>query len=70
MDDSPAGYLIFIFVLLVLAAYFAGSEIALASVNRIRLTNRAEDGDKQAKRVLYILEHFDNVTKIWNKYTI
>lgn len=59
MDDSPAGYLIFIFVLLVLAAYFAGSEIALASVNRIRLTNRAEDGDKQAKRVLYILEHFD-----------
>ncbi len=59
MDDSPAGYLISIFVLLLLAAYFAGAEIALASVNRIRLTNRAEDGDKRAKRVLYILEHFD-----------
>lgn len=42
-----------------MAAYFAGAEIALASVNRIRLTNRAEDGDRRAKRVLYILEHFD-----------
>ena len=59
VDDSPAGYLIAIFVLLLLAGYFAGTEIALASVNRIRLTNRAEDGDKRAKKVLYILEHFD-----------
>ncbi len=59
MDDSPAGYLIAIFVLLLLAAYFAGAEIALASVNQIRLTNRAEDGDKRAKRVIYILDHFD-----------
>ena len=59
MDDSPAGNLILIFVLLVLAAYFAGAEIALASVNRIRVANRAEDGDKRAKRVMYILDHFD-----------
>ncbi len=59
MDDSPAGSILLIFFLLLLAAYFAGAEIALASVNRIRLTNRAEDGDKRAKRVLYILEHFD-----------
>ncbi len=59
MDDSPAGYLIAILVLLLLAAYFAGAEIALASVNRIRLSNRAEDGDKRAKRVIYILDHFD-----------
>lgn len=59
MDDSPAGSIILIFLLLLMAAYFAGAEIALASVNRIRLTNRAEDGDRRAKRVLYILEHFD-----------
>ncbi len=59
MDDSPAGYIISIFILLLLAAYFAGAEIALASVNRIRMANRAEDGDKRAKRVIYILEHFD-----------
>ncbi len=59
MDDSPAGYLIAILILLLLAGYFAGAEIALASVNRIRVATRAEDGDKRAKRVIYILDHFD-----------
>ncbi len=59
MDDSPAVYLISILALLLFAAYFAGAEIALASVNRIRLENRAEDGDKRARRVIYILDHFD-----------
>ncbi len=59
MDDSPARYFIFIIVLLVLAGYFAGTEIALASVNRIRMSTRAENGDRAAKRVLYVLDHFD-----------
>ena len=59
MDDSPAGYLIYILILLVLAGYFAGTEIALASVNRIRMSTRAENGDRAAKRVLYVLDHFD-----------
>ncbi len=59
MDDSPARYLIVIFVLLMLAAYFAGTEISLASVNRIRMSKRAENGDRAAKRVLYVLDHFD-----------
>lgn len=59
MDDSPAGYIIPICALLLLAAYFAGAEIALASVNKIRMSNRAENGDKRAKRVLYILDNFD-----------
>ncbi len=59
MDDSPAGYLLSILALLLLAGYFAGAEIALASLNRIRITNRSEEGDKRAKRVIYILDHFD-----------
>ena len=60
MDDSPAiQYLIAIIVLLILAAYFAGTEIALASTNKIRMANRAENGDKRAKRVIYVLDHFD-----------
>ncbi len=59
MDDSPARYLLYIIVLLVLAGYFAGTEIALASVNRIRMSTRAENGDRAAKRVLYVLDHFD-----------
>ena len=59
MDDSPVRHLLYIFVLLVLAGYFAGTEIALASVNRIRMSTRAENGDRAAKRVLYVLDHFD-----------
>ncbi len=59
MDDSLGRYLFLILALLLLAAYFAGAEIALAAVNRIKLENRAEDGDKRAKRAIYILDHFD-----------
>lgn len=59
MDGSPVRYLIAIIILLILAAYFAGTEIALASTNKIRMANRAENGDKKAKRVLYVLDHFD-----------
>lgn len=60
MDDgSPIGYLACIVLLLIGSAYFAGTEIALASVNRIRMMSRAANGDRRAKRVLYILDHFD-----------
>lgn len=59
MDDSPVRYLIYIIVILVLAGYFAGTEIALASVNKIRMATRAENGDRAAKRVLYVLDNFD-----------
>lgn len=73
MDSSPAGPsaiqagsgsspfgLIFFFILLMLGAvFFAAAETALSSVNRIRMISYADDGDKRAKRVLYILDHFD-----------
>ena len=58
MDDGPARLFAFV-ILFLLSGYFAGAEIALASVNKIRLSNHAEDGDKAAKRVLYILDNFD-----------
>jgi CBS domain containing-hemolysin-like protein len=38
---------------------FAGTETALASVNRIRMMSYADDGDRRARRVLYLLGHFD-----------
>ncbi len=59
MDGSPVRYLIAIVILLILAAYFAGTEIALASTNKIRMANRAENGDRKAKTVVYVLDHFD-----------
>lgn len=60
MDDgSPIGYLITIVLLIFFSAMFAGTEMAFASVSRIRMMSNASNGDKRAKRVLWILDHFD-----------
>ena len=56
---SPAGLVLFFLVLLVCSAFFAGSETALSTVNRIRMMSYADDGDRRARRVLYILDHFE-----------
>ena len=56
---SIIGLIVFFLVLLLGGAYFAGAETSLASVNRIRIMSRADNGSKRAKRVLYILDHFD-----------
>lgn len=58
MDDGPVRLFLFI-ILFLLSGYFAGAEISLASVNKIRIANHAENGDKAAGRVLYILDNFD-----------
>ena len=56
---SVIGLIVFFLVLLLGGAYFAGAETSLASVNRIRIMSRADNGSRSAKRVLYILDHFD-----------
>lgn len=67
MDDSPAGSIIYVilFVLLILgSAYFSGTEISLASVNRIHMMSSASKGVKSAKRVLKILDNFDEALSV------
>lgn len=67
MDDSPAGsiFRIALFVLLIFcSAYFSGTEISLASVNRIHMMSRADKGIKGAKRVLKILDNFDEALSV------
>lgn len=60
MDDgSPIGYLVLILICICGSAYFAASETALASVSRIRIMSLSENGDRRARRVLYLLDHFD-----------
>lgn len=46
-------------ICLIFSAYFSGTESALALVNRIRMKTKAEEGNKRAKRVMYITNHFD-----------
>ena len=42
-----------------LSAYFAASESAYAGLNKIRMRNLAENGDKRAKSAMYISDRFD-----------
>lgn len=41
------------------SAYFSASESAYAGLNKIRMRNLAENGDKRAKSALYISDRFD-----------
>lgn len=52
-------YAILLVLFLAISSYFASSEIALASVNKVRMKSYAEDDNKQAKYVMYILNNFD-----------
>ncbi len=57
MDDIPRSILILLLILL--GGGFAGSETALSYCNRLRIRKHAEEGDRRAKRVAYILDRFD-----------
>lgn len=47
--------------LVAFSAYFSASETAISSVNRVRLKNKAENGNKRAALVLSLLENYDRV---------
>ncbi len=60
METPPStGTYIFFVVLLLLSAFFSASETALSSVNKIRLKNKVENGNKRAKTALHLAEDFD-----------
>lgn len=54
------GQLILQFILILLNAFFAATEIALISINEKKVRSLAEDGDKKAKKMIKII---DNPTK-------
>lgn len=64
MDDSPAGSIILFVLLMLCSAYFSGTEISFASVNRIHMMSKASNGDKSAERVLKILDNFDEALSV------
>ena len=55
------GKIIGIAVLVIFSAYFSATETAFTSVNRIRIKNLANDGDRKAKDVLELTEKFDSM---------
>ena len=46
-------------ILVMCSAFFSGTETAFSSVSKIRIRNKAENGDKRAKKALYVAENYD-----------
>ncbi|HJA25659.1 MAG TPA: hemolysin family protein [Candidatus Fournierella merdigallinarum] len=58
--DTPGPSIYLALVLLVAcSAFFSASETAISSFNKIRMRNKADDGDKRAKTALKVAEDFD-----------
>ena len=49
MDSNDTILFIVLIVLLALSAFFSSAETALTTVNRIRIRNLADEGNKNAK---------------------
>ena len=54
-------YIIAIVLLVIVSAYFSATETAFTSINRIRIKNLANDGDKRAKNVLELEGNFEKL---------
>lgn len=50
-----------IVVLILLSGYFSATETAFTSLNRVRVKNLAEKGNKKAKKVLTLSDHYDDL---------
>ncbi len=55
-SDSILGYIILLFILIALNAFFAASEMAIVSLNDSKLEKMAEEGNKKAKMLFSMTE--------------
>ncbi len=60
MDDVSRSIL-FLVVLIMFSAYFSATETAFSSLNRIKLKNEAQSGNKKAKKALEMCEKYDKL---------
>jgi len=55
------------FILCVIGgAYFAAAESSFSAVNKIKIKAMADDGNKRAKGVMYIVNHWTVVCRNWD----
>lgn len=59
--DSDISLIIFIGLLVVGSAYFSATETAFSSLNRIRIKNLAQNGNRRAKLVLELCDKYDKL---------
>ena len=58
---SDSLFFIIIAICLIMSAYFSATETAFLSLNRIRMKNMADKGNKRAALVLELEEKYDNL---------
>lgn len=58
--SSPLSYLLVV-ILIIVAGFFAGSEVAYSNSNRYKIKVWADDGKKRAKATIKIIDHFDDM---------
>lgn len=61
MSESSKLLIVLIFIMVFFSAFFSASEMAYSSLNRIRLKNAADNGDKKASAVLKMADDFDRL---------
>ena len=61
MDSGQIGLLLAMAVLVVFSGFFSASEMAFASINKIRLLNMEQSGNKRAGAVLRYADNFDKL---------
>lgn len=61
MEPDSIGKIVFLVILIVFSAYFSATETAFSTINRIRLKNAADNGDKKAGKVLKLAENYDKL---------
>lgn len=59
--EELSGSIMLLVVLILFSAYFSATETAFSSLNRIKLKNEAQKGDKRAQKTLDICEKYDKL---------
>ena len=61
MDSTDIGMLVALVILVAMSAYFSATETAFTSLNRIRMKNKADDGNIRAAKTLELAEDYDKL---------
>lgn len=61
LDSSSIGMLAALVILIAMSAYFSATETAFTSLNRIRMKNKAENGNVRAAKTLELAEDYDKL---------
>lgn len=61
MDSHSTGLIVTIIIMIILSAYFSATETVFSSLNRIRIKNLAENGNRRAKLAYRLAGNYDEL---------